>query len=80
MFGLIFSIVSLVVSTVLQIVLAPKPINAAPATMKDFDYPQIEEGTAQPILFGDMWSTGWFVTWYGNMRTSAIKSSGGGKK
>lgn len=50
-----------------------------PASLEDFDFPQIEEGTPQGVAFGDVWVTSWIILWYGNMRTSKIKSKGGKK-
>lgn len=49
-----------------------------PAALEDFDFPQAEEGTPQIVVFGDVWLDDWFVLWYGNYRTTKIKS--GGKK
>ncbi|QXV73588.1 putative tail assembly protein [Rhizobium phage RHph_X2_30] len=45
-----------------------------PASLSDFDFPQFEEGTPQPVIFGDVWTDDMFVLWYGNMRTSAVKT------
>ena len=73
----IFAIATLVVSYLLtpkQKVETPKP-----ATLDEFDFPQIEEGTPQCVVFGDVWIPDWTVLWFGNMRTSAILSKGGKK-
>ena len=73
----IFAIATLVVSYLLtpkQKVETPKP-----ATLDEFDFPQIEEGTPQCVIFGDVWIPDWTVLWFGNMRTSAIRSKGGKK-
>lgn len=48
------------------------------ATLEDFDFPQVEEGTEQAVFFGDCWTAGWQVVWWGNMRTKKIRK--GGKK
>lgn len=69
----------LVVSYAIQLLTTPKQDKPKKAVLEDFDYPQFEENTPQPIYFGDNWSPDFFVAWYGNLRTSAIKS-GGGKK
>lgn len=58
----------------------PKPQKPKPAAFEDFDFPQAEEGTPQAVVFGDCWTPDWIVLWYGNYRTSSIKSGGGGKK
>jgi hypothetical protein len=54
----------------------------SPAELKDFSFPQDAEGTPEIVVFGDVWLDGWFVIWYGNLRTEPIKvsSSGGSKK
>ncbi|WOE76326.1 hypothetical protein [Alterisphingorhabdus coralli] len=49
-----------------------------PATLEEFDFPQVEEGTEQAVFFGDCWTEDWQVLWYGNLRTKKIKQ--GGKK
>jgi hypothetical protein len=55
-----------------------KTQNPQAVSLEDFDIPQFEEGTPHAIVFGDVWLEGWFVLWYGNFRTTKIKS--GGKK
>lgn len=54
----------------------PKP---KVTTLDDFDVPQIEEGTPQAVVFGDVWLEGWQVVWYGNYRTTKIKAKSGKK-
>jgi hypothetical protein len=49
-----------------------------PASLEDFDFPQVEEGTEQAVFFGDCWTAGWQVIWFGNLRTKKIRK--GGKK
>jgi hypothetical protein len=58
--------------------LTMKTNNAKPASLEDFDFPQAGEGTPQAVFFGDNWTTGYQVLWYGNIRTIKIKA--GGKK
>jgi hypothetical protein len=70
---IIFFIISLVIS----IATAPKPQNAKPAAFSDFDFPQIDEGTAQQWIFGDVWINDWMVVGIGNFRTEKIKSKSG---
>ena len=55
-----------------------KTQNAKAAGIEDIDFPQSEEGTPHAVFFGDNWTEGYQVLWYGNMRTKKIKS--GGKK
>lgn len=66
-----------VASYVIQALLV-KSSSQRPATLEDFDFPQADEGTPQAVVFGDTWSEGWFVAWYGNLRTQKIEA--GGKK
>ena len=47
-----------------------------PATVEEFDFPQADEGTAQAIVFGDVWVTEWMVLWYGDYQISPIKKKG----
>lgn len=71
-------LVVMIASLVLSIALAPKPPTPKPAAMTDFDFPQVDEGTPQSVVFGDVWTGGWMVLSYGNLRNQPIKS--GGKK
>jgi hypothetical protein len=64
-------------SYLIQSFLVPTQV-VAPSTLEDFDFPQSEDGTPQAVLFGDAWTSGWMVLWYGNFRTKKIKA--GGKK
>jgi hypothetical protein len=58
--------------------LTMKQQKVKPASLEEFDFPQADEGTPQSVVFGDVWTGGWMVLWYGNLRTIKIKS--GGKK
>ena len=62
---------------------APKVVDAQPSGLQDFVFPQHDEGTPQPVIFGDVWVEDWMVLYYGNLVTTAIRSEsggGGGKK
>ncbi len=50
-----------------------------PAALEDFDFPQFDEGTAQAVVFGDCWTEGWMVLWYGDYQVTPIKKKGGKK-
>lgn len=71
-----------VTTLIIGYALAPKPgsVNQQPTAFEDFDFPQVDEGTPQAVVFGDCWSGDWTVLAVGNYRTSPIKVSGGGKK
>lgn len=70
-----WALVFMVVSTAIQAILV-KPQNVKATALEDFDFPQAEEGTPQAVFFGDCWTEGWMVLWYGNYRTKKIKSKG----
>nr|DAT28287.1 MAG TPA: hypothetical protein [Caudoviricetes sp.] len=40
---------------------------------KDWNFPQVDEGTPQCVFFGDCWTEDWQVLAYGNYRTTEIK-------
>lgn len=69
----------LIASYAIQVLITPKTDPVKPSSLEDFDFPQFEEGTPQSVIFGDCWTEDQFILWYGNMRTSAIKSSGNKK-
>lgn len=74
----------MVISAALTALTAKKPQtnNPTPATLKDFDIPNAEEGAPQAVVFGDVWLPGAQVLWYGGLRSTAIpaKAASGGKK
>lgn len=58
---------------------APPP--PSPASLSDFQIPQINEGTPQVVIFGTVWIPDWLVLWYGDLETVPItQTAGGGKK
>ena len=69
-----WALVFLVASTAIK-ALTMKPQKVKPAALEDFDIPQVDEGTPQAVYFGDCWTDGWFVLWYGNFRTTKITKS-----
>jgi hypothetical protein len=75
----VWAIAMLITSAVISAVTQPKTQKPKPAAFEDFDYPQIEEGTAQTVIFGEVIIEDQFILWYGNLRTEPIKSSGGKK-
>lgn len=75
----LFALALMVASYAMQVLLTPKPTKPKPAAIDEFDFPQIEEGTPQPVVFGDVWTSDWIVLWFGNYRTSPITSSGNKK-
>lgn len=72
---LIIAFVMLVVSYLLQSILVKRP-STKPAALSDWDMPQWDEGTPQPVYFGDCWTDGAMILWWGNYRTKKVKSKG----
>lgn len=77
--SLIFALALMVGGYALSALTQPAPTKPEPAAFGDFDFPQANEGTPEPVIFGDVWVSDWTVLWYGNYRTTPIKSDGGGK-
>jgi hypothetical protein len=69
--GLILIVASVLISSLLVHKQQQKP-----ATLEDFEFPQVEEGTPQAVLFGQCWGKGWQVLWYGDLDTQKIKAEG----
>ena len=72
----------LVVSAAITALTTKRPSiqNEKPATLDEFQIPQIKEGTPQAVVFGDVWLTGWQVLWYGNLQVDPIMASTPSKK
>lgn len=66
--ALIFMVAATAISALLV-----KPQTRKPTALEDFEFPQVDEGTPQAVFFGDCWTDGWFVLWYGNYRTKKVK-------
>ena len=75
----VFQLALLVVSYFISAALAPKPPQPKSAALEDFDIPLAEQGRPIPVVFGTMLITGPNVLWYGDLRTTPIKSEGGKK-
>jgi hypothetical protein len=59
--------------------LAPKPPTTPPAGLNEIKAPTAEEGREIPVLFGCRKIKSANVVWYGDLRTTAIKTKGGKK-
>lgn len=70
----------LIASTLINLALAPKQQGQPPTAFKDIEFPQADEGTPQPVFFGDAWSGDWMVLAVGNYRVEEIPGGGGKKK
>lgn len=74
-----WALVAMVASLLLTSLITPKQKAPKPSTLEDFTFPQVDEGTPQIVIFGDVWIEDWIVLYYGELETQAIKG-GGGKK
>ncbi len=72
-------IVLLVANIILAAAMAPAPMNAKAEALNEIDFPQVEDGTPQAVIFGDCWSGDWCVLAVGNYRTQEIRKSAGKK-
>ena len=73
-------IIVALVSMVVSYLLAPKPPKPKNATRGNLDIPHPPVGEPIPVVFGTCWNKQPGVIYYGNPRTKAIMSEGGGKK
>ncbi len=69
-------ILMFVISVALSFALRPKPPAVNPQSMDAQSMPVAEIGKPVPVVFGQVWVRGSNILWYGNLRTSAIKSGG----
>jgi len=72
-------IAGLVIALVASYALRPKPPSTPPAGLDEIKVPTAEEGREIPVLFGCRVVKSPNVVWYGDLKTKAIKSSGGKK-
>lgn len=79
MYMFVYAIVMMVISYTISSLMAPKPTKPSPQSLEDGDIPRMEEGTAQTVIFGDVWISDWYILWWGNQRSREIKSKSGGK-
>ncbi len=63
-----------VVATIVSVALQPKQKAQPPGT---FDVPTVEEGAPIGVLYGSGWIESPVIAWWGDTRTTPIKSSGG---
>lgn len=68
-----WAIVFAIASFVLQLLLIPKPQNAKPASLDDFQVPTAEEGIEISVLFGTKVLKAPNVVWHGHFRRVAIE-------
>ena len=69
----------LAVSLVASYLMRPKVQNMKPKGLDEVTAPTAEVGREIPVLFGRRVIEGANVTWFGDLRTKAVKSKGGKK-
>lgn len=74
-----WNIAMLVISSAISYALRPKPVAPKPASLSDFDAPTVDANRPIPIVFGTVWLRGPNVVWYGDLRTTPIKTKSGKK-
>ena len=70
-------IIELVVALILVFAFQPKPKNAAPASLQDFDVPTAEDGREVIDICGTVWIDDPNVIWYGDLSTTPIRADSG---
>lgn len=70
---LLVALTLMIVSYAITAAMVKTPEPQKPAALEDFKFPQADEGTPQAVFFGDCWTSGWMVLWYGNLRSTPIK-------
>lgn len=70
-------IIIMVVSLILSFAARPKLQHAKPPALADFDVPTAVEGREVCMVFGTVWIDDPNVLWFGDLRYTPIKASGG---
>lgn len=63
----------------LAYLLRPKPSAPPPSTIEDSDVPVVDTSSPIPRIYGTVWIKSPNVVWYGDLRTTPIRRSEGGK-
>jgi len=71
--GFWVALAMMVISTVVSAMLAPKPKDAEPSSLGEFQVPTAEEGRPLTMVLGTCKNKGPNITWWGALRTEAIK-------
>lgn len=70
-------IIILLISLAVSYAARPKPQNAKPPALTDFDAPVVEDGRDVAWIHGECWVSDPNILWWGNLRTTPIKAKGG---
>ncbi len=73
------AVVMMAISYAITASMSRRAPSKKPNALEDFDFPQDAEGTAQAVIFGDVWSEDWTVLWYGDFKVTPIRKKGGKK-
>jgi len=66
-----------VISLVLTALFSSSPDAPDAATLEDFDAPMVGKGDSYAVIFGTFLLKSANVLWYGDLRTTEVKTSGG---
>jgi len=72
-------LVGVIISLAVSYALRPKPQTQPPAGINDIKAPTADDGREIPVLFGCKPVRGPNVVWYGDLKTTPIKSKSGKK-
>lgn len=67
------ALVMIAISLLITTAMAPKPARREPEQFEDLDFPQVEDGTPQCVVFGDVWISDWTILGLGNYRTTEMQ-------
>jgi hypothetical protein len=71
---IIQALVMIAISVLITTAMAPKPARREPEQFEDLDFPQVEDGTPQCVVFGDVWVKDWTILGLGNYRTTEMRA------
>ena len=71
--------IGLGIALIATFAIRPKPQNVRPSGINEIEVPTAEEGREIPVLFGSRDISGANVVWYGDLRTTPIKTKSGKK-
>lgn len=69
----LLNIILFVASLAISYATRPKPQNAKPAGLGDFNIPTAQDGRTLPVLFGTRDIKAPNVVWYGDLKVTAIR-------
>lgn len=70
-------LIIMLIALIAAVAMMPKPKNAKPPSLQDFDVPTAEDGREVIDVMGTVWIDDPNVIWYGDLTTLPIVASGG---